>query len=170
MPNLVKCYVEGEYYARPKSGAGLTTKPYSIEVFIREEDVPKGPLHIVKKFLLDKTLRAQFKDYKRFRTHKLLKVEYQDEQKQSRQQQTNILTMDEQGLRDYCEELDLPVEFELFLDINELRNAIKMAKEDPEKFKIHQDAIREQRGEDLATEKALAAANEVTEEDIANAL
>lgn len=53
-------------------------------------------------------------------------------------------------LREMIEEKGLPVEHELYLDNDALREAVKLAEKDPDAFKMQQDRLKENRGVKLA--------------------
>jgi hypothetical protein len=152
--------IEGEYYATV--GGQKAIKPYKVELKMDEMAKQAGFLSAALQKLGDndallvRVLRARHPDYKRYRTH----------------HQTNVLNLTtgeppkELGLMNRKQIIsflsinpEVPIETDLYPQIEELRQALRDWQDNPESFLKRQEARKTLRGPEFALAKSLDALN-----------
>jgi hypothetical protein len=128
---IYKVCVIGEYQAQTVGGRVL--KSYTVEVRLPSLDCA---LSIIKNKLLDSALRNKYKDYAGFRTHVIEKSELVEGSPSKAPKGPEFLGMED--LLKLVDSEELPVDAQLYTDVESLRFAIRMAREDEEAFLVQQ--------------------------------
>lgn len=148
--------VRGQYYARAKGDIkGKVLKNYRIQVILPSAD---RALSIIKHKILNRKLPKVYDDYVAYRTHII--EELVDLSGRTTTGKLNM--MSKQQISDYVSKAHLPVHVETYEDIQELRQAIIDAEQDPAGF-LKRDA---KRLEDRRLDQTLLALNPELQDDV----
>ncbi len=130
--------LEGQYFYSVGEGKGKALKKYSFDINL---PTMVAALSIIKNKLLDKILSKKYEDYVTYRTHVITNVKPFGEVGYAK---VEIWQMSRPDLIAYAREQELPVKFDIYPALMELRNAIEMAESDPDRFdRLQKDAEEE---------------------------
>jgi hypothetical protein len=150
---MFRVKVTGEYIARsPVSEKEKIKRVYEIEGNI---PTANGALSIVKNKLLVPALTKKYPDYVSYLTHHIVELIPLDEKSAAEMSQAEVSYMDRDRLLRYIKENALGVDARYYPDLFKLREAVKLAKEDPKGYAA-QFALREP---DLRLDLEMAACN-----------
>jgi hypothetical protein len=143
--------IEGTYMGKLHNQTAQ--KPYRVQIIMPDNQVQKGALSQFLKHYAPRLMPRLYKDYEAPLTFEIVDADCTD----PRIQAENISVMTRSQLLDYAQEMDLPIEQELYADADDLRVAIREAS-DPktsETFERNQ-AIRRERMGDRLTDAVVA--------------
>jgi len=148
-----KVKVEGTYVAR----SGVMDKERIRKHYEIEGVIPTtvAALSIVKNKLLAPALAAKYPDYVTFLTYHIIELTPTDESSKALMGKVEVDYMGREALIHYIKENALGVNADYYPDLFKLREAVTMAKTDPEGYKRH-FALREP---DLRLDLEMAACN-----------
>ena len=126
--------VEGTYYAPSPVLGKKAIKPYVIQVILPDMDCA---LSIIKNKLLNKVIIKSYPDYAGYRTYSITNVENLDGTPASLKD-LSVREMNSEQIAEYVADKHLPVEIDAFPDLNDLRDAVRLAETDPEAFLVRQ--------------------------------
>ncbi len=130
--------IEGQYFYSVGEGKGKALKKYSFDINL---PTMNAALSIIKNKLLDKILSKKYEDYVTYRTHFITNVKPFGEVGYAK---VEIWQMNRPDLIAYAREKELPLKFDIYPGLMELRNAVEMAESDPDRFeRIQKDAEAE---------------------------
>lgn len=141
LQDLYEAHVFGEYYANV--GGIKSTKNYKVAIRITGPMLKAGALSVIKNSVLHDVLRAQYPDYRRFRTHDIDKVI----NLQTGKQVVELPLMNHSQLVKLVEKKGLPINISLFPKAPELRQAIRDVVENREAFLENQSKRKRIYGE-----------------------
>jgi hypothetical protein len=137
---MFKVKVVGDYIARsPVSDKEKIRKQYEVE-----GNIPSlvGALSVVKNKLLAPLLAAKYKDYVSYLTYNIVQITPLDVESQRQMGKSEVTFMNREQLLAYIRDNALPVDAKYYPNLFRLREAVQLAKEDPEGYK-KQFALRE---------------------------
>lgn len=120
-----KVVVQGDYYASAP-GHGKMVKRYKVEVMLPSMD---RALSVIKNKILQPLLKNKLPDYLSFRTYEIVSYEAVGGVKSPTNIPVHIMNRPE--LIKYIEDEGLPVKVKDFIEIQDLRDAILYAVQDP---------------------------------------
>lgn len=129
--------MEGTYYA--STPHGKVSKPYTITVRLPGECMDRA-MSVIKNKLLTPLLSKKYEDYSGYRTYSIVDI---SAPKGVELKTNNIRLMKRTQLKSYIDSRDLNVDDTLYPKMQDLREAIMMAEEDPKRYATHEAALRE---------------------------
>lgn len=148
--------VEGQYYG--SNEFGKAKKPYTIEVRLTEKQAEKMR-SFMRRVALPSLLPRKYPDYKRFRTIEIAKVV---DLQAGKGAPKSLELMGLADLKNYIGENALPINTDLYYQLESLRQAIKSYKLEPEAFMKEQAQLLEQHKEEIEMRKDFDAINPKT--------
>ncbi len=133
-----KITIEGTYYKSVSGGGkGKELSNYSIEVNLPSMD---SALSVIKNKVLNAVLKKKYNDYVSYRTHDIVNVEPFGNIKSVN---LSVWQMNRDALEEYILEGKMQVHAYLYPTLLELRRAVSMLEQDPNKFESHQRLVEE---------------------------
>ncbi len=162
--NIYLVTVEGNYYAL--TGNKKDIKPYIFQFKADDTIKKQGFLSAFRNALspkdgikttIQRMMMEKYPDYKRFRTHSVTEVvNLTQENKPVRE----LALMPRNQIVKFIDSRGLPIDTELYASVNELRQALKDYRDNPESFQKQQDKRRLTRGGEIAVMRALDRLND----------
>lgn len=143
MKSGFKLTVEGQYFVKT-SDKGKILKQYKFQINLPSMD---RALSIIKHKILKKVLPKLYSDYFTYRTHFITNVEPFGEAEVVGQ---NIWQMNEEKLKNFIQDKNLPIKLRLYPTLLSLRQAIELAVKEPDRFLFVQDRTEKTFEEDQA--------------------
>ena len=152
--DLYDVTIEGTYYGSANGQKAI--HPYKITVTMNEAAKKFGFLSAARSFILPNALRAQHKDYKRFRTHFVTDVVNRTSPNKPIQE---LALMNRPQIVKYIKQKSLPIETDLYPEISDLRQAVKSYHESKDAFLEYQKKRMEGKGVALTLHRQLQELN-----------
>jgi len=142
--------IEGQYYTADKQNKSI--KDYKVVVLMDEQAKQHGFLGVARGHILPRALKQQYPDYKRFRTHTITHVKnISNPNKPIR----DLSLMNRDQIISYIKQKQLPIKFNLYPEVADLRQAIRDLHDGKEMFVKQQKKREEKHGPLLAMRNAL---------------
>jgi len=150
---LVTC--EGQYYTGDKSKNGFGR--YSVTVELGDEEKKAGFLSVIKREVLSRTnvMQKQYPDWVKFRTHYISNAV----NKNKNAPLNDLSLMNRAQIVAYINKKGLPIEPDLYLEVTDLRQAMKDYKTDKESFEKVQETRRTNYGPKMSIARNVLALN-----------
>ena len=129
--------LEGTYYA--STGHGKITKPYNITVRLPAECMDRA-LSVIKNKLLTPLLSKKYEDFSGYRTYSITDI---SAPKGAELKTNNVRLMNRAQLKAYAESRDLLVDDTIYPKMQDFREAVMMAEEDPKRYAVHEESLRQ---------------------------
>jgi len=147
--------VEGLYFAN--DGEKNVQKTYSVKANIGQKHVEAGALSVFKNLIAPDLMPQQYPDYQGLYTHEL---KYCRDVNNPDEIPNDPRLMNLPQLVAYIQHNELPIQVNLYADVQDLQQALLDYNDDAEQFLKAQDKRKELRGKDLELKAELAELNQ----------
>lgn len=148
--DIYEVTVEGQYYGHRN---GMKTTGQYVAILKMDDTAKKqGFLSVARNKLLPRYLKANYPDYKRFKTHFITGVRNLSK---GGSPVGELALMNRKQIVAWIEKKRLPIKHHLYPEVSDLRQAIKFFRESPEAFKKQQDKRLANKGPELQMMSAL---------------
>lgn len=148
--DIYEVTVEGKYYSN--EAGRKAEKPYKVTVKMDEQAKHRGFLSVARNEILPRLLAKKYPDYKRFRTHTVTEVKNITKGGTA----VNELNfMNRNQIVAFITQRQLPIEYDLYPQIEDLRQALRNYRDNRDMFLKMQDKRKMYRTDELTMKRAI---------------